>query len=719
MAAHTPTLFKYTPLDIEKQEIRLINLLPGKFRHEIRIQIIHECLNEPEIPTDDPPRRLSIKELQQILPNDWIVKQTIEGRYLFIFKPTSATSWDHPSQSFPKSTYFTQPVNARLPPEYEALSYAWGQVTSEEPVYVVPEGQEPLEQASILEQSISIRSNLAIALRHLRYTDQIRTLWIDAICINQSDWPERDLQIKRMGKIYSRSTAAIIWLGQTSTSSALALEKLNQLGLQVEHTVDRWYPSPDATEPTLGDPRVPLPFDEETWDAIHDLLSRGWFERVWVQQEARLACHAKVQCGFDTMPWNIFRRAIITLREKASLPNRVVGIMDNAREVCRSRYLNDFFWLMVMSRKQKCAEPRDKVYGILSLCPPKLAQRIKPQNNKSTVDVYKEAFLACSAISCRLDLLSHINDGTASWESPSWVPDWPQGVDDFLQVNFFSTAGGISKASYELATPDTLRVRGVPVGEVHRVERAVQGESDRVFDIWRHPDALGVEEWSGSRYEHLLDAFLDLVLVGCTRERYPTNLSYPSWLELKGKYLKDLANDTVSLGMLPEIRTSRLRNLSFVITIQGLLGLAPTNTAPGDLICVFLGCHMPMILRPVSSGNGFRIVGPCLVHGIMDGEAILGALPHTWIVEFYRDGMGVAVLHFRNKKTGELTTRDPRLGSVPDEWEQIERDRTVDDPRWFTCFRNKVSGETINADPRMQEKGLEKRGVRFQSFELI
>jgi hypothetical protein len=51
----------------------------------------------------------------------------------------------------------------------------------------------------------------------------------------------------------------------------------------------------------------------------------------------------------------------------------------------------------------------------------------------------------------------------------------------------------------------------------------------------------------------------------------------------------------------------------------------------------------------------------------MDGEAILGPLPHPWVVEFYRDGMGVAVLHFRNKATAELTTEDPRLSCIPEE----------------------------------------------------
>ncbi|KAI0192103.1 heterokaryon incompatibility protein-domain-containing protein [Xylaria flabelliformis] len=721
MAGRISARYKYTSLDVTKEEIRLVKLLPGDFNDDIRIQILHQSLNELEAPPGDLPKRLSLGELQETLPDDWTVKETIEGQYLFISKTTQATSWNHPLASVPKSAYATLPDNTRHAlPKYDALSYTWGRGPRVEQIYVVPQGQKSTtEQSPAQLLTLDIRFNLANAMRYLRHADQIRTLWIDAICINQVDTEERDRQIKRMGRIYGKSAAVIIWLGSASRSSSLALAKLNHLGQQVEHTVGRWYPCPDATEPALGDPRVPLPFDEEAWDAIQDLLSRAWFERVWVQQEARYARNGTVQCGFDAIPWNFFRRAILTLREKASLPKRLVGLVEDAREVCNNRYLNDFFWLMVMSRKQKCAELRDKVYGVLTLCPVELKSQIKPQYEKSLVEVYMEAFLASSAVTRRLDLLSHLNHGTSSWKEPSWVPDWSQGVDNFLQMTFLSTAAGMSEASYEFEAPKTLWVKGLSVGEVRRVERAVQGDSDRIFEIWRHADTLDVEEWSGKRSEELLEAFLDLILNGETRERYPTNLSYVSLVDFKNKHVDDQAGESVSLGMLPEIRTSRLRNLSFVITSQGLLGLAPTCTAPGDVVCVFLGCHVPMIVRPSQSGDGFKIIGPCQLHGIMDGEAILGDVPDPWKVEFYRDDMGVSVPHFRNTETDQLTTEDPRLGPLPDGWERVKRDRRVNDPRWFDCFVNKVSGETLNADPRMREGELKERGITLKNFKIV
>jgi hypothetical protein len=43
-------------------------------------------------------------------------------------------------------------------------------------------------------------------------------------------------------------------------------------------------------------------------------------------------------------------------------------------------------------------------------------------------------------------------------------------------------------------------------------------------------------------------------------------------------------------------------------------------TQPGDLICVILGCPIPMMLRPVE--EHFELVGPVYVPGIMHGEAM-------------------------------------------------------------------------------------------------
>lgn len=79
-------------------------------------------------------------------------------------------------------------VQSSPTPNYEALSYVWG-----DPF--------PKFTITINGHSFKVCHNLYIALRYLRYRMIPRTLWIDALCINQSDTAEKDHQIRQMGAI--------------------------------------------------------------------------------------------------------------------------------------------------------------------------------------------------------------------------------------------------------------------------------------------------------------------------------------------------------------------------------------------------------------------------------------------------------------------------------------------------------------------------------------
>jgi len=61
---------------------------------------------------------------------------------------------------------------------------------------------------------IRVTRNLHAALKRLRFSDRPRTLWVDAICINQADNEEKSHQIALMGEIYGKTTRGIIFLGE-------------------------------------------------------------------------------------------------------------------------------------------------------------------------------------------------------------------------------------------------------------------------------------------------------------------------------------------------------------------------------------------------------------------------------------------------------------------------------------------------------------------------
>ena len=57
-----------------------------------------------------------------------------------------------------------------------------------------------------------------------------------------------------------------------------------------------------------------------------------------------------------------------------------------------------------------------------------------------------------------------------------------------------------------------------------------------------------------------------------------------------------------------------------ILTTDGYIGSCLPSVDYGDLVCVLLGCAMPMILRSV--GGYYRLIGEVYLHGIMQGEAM-------------------------------------------------------------------------------------------------
>lgn len=220
--------YTYTKLNTAVEDIRLLRLMPGNFDADICFSIVHVPLAPPK--NEVLPKRLSIKRLQKTLPKGWFVKETFEGRYLFMqMGPFDLpNSWEHPDSSVDRTLYHLD--LDKLPeyePTYEALSYVWGSMEETVTAFVVgfPGSGDP-------SSPMQISPSLASALRQLRYTNRTRTLWVDAICINQDDIDERNAQVKRMGRIYSLATRVVVWLGEESADSRLALTTIQVISFQ-------------------------------------------------------------------------------------------------------------------------------------------------------------------------------------------------------------------------------------------------------------------------------------------------------------------------------------------------------------------------------------------------------------------------------------------------------------------------------------------------------
>jgi hypothetical protein len=95
-------------------------------------------------------------------------------------------------------------------PAYEAVSYTWATTSGNTSIsrYVLCHGKK-----------IGITENCDSLLRSLRRRGQNRTIWVDAICIDQSNIVERNHQVKLMATIYSNASQVVAYLGPDSIST--------------------------------------------------------------------------------------------------------------------------------------------------------------------------------------------------------------------------------------------------------------------------------------------------------------------------------------------------------------------------------------------------------------------------------------------------------------------------------------------------------------------
>ena len=181
-------------------------------------------------------------------------------------------------------------VSLSTNPHYEALSYVWGNPA--DPKKLVISGR-----------CFSMTWNLASALRSLRHEQEPRILWVDALCINQADLDERSQQVSIMASIYQQAHRVLVYVGERTEDSDLALDVTEKLG-GVTSTPDNKPRQDDEFNELLEDARRLGSLQSEEWDALrHFFLERAYFTRSWVIQEIAQAREALLFCGKRSIPW--------------------------------------------------------------------------------------------------------------------------------------------------------------------------------------------------------------------------------------------------------------------------------------------------------------------------------------------------------------------------------------------------------------------------------
>ena len=628
------------------------------------------------------------------------------------------------------------PFNTKEPPTYEALSYAWGSSDKLECLLVGETGND----------TIAVTQNLAAALPYLRYRDRPRVLWIDAICVNQMDLVERSYQVQQMGDIYRLAVCVIAWIGPEADDSLYALKTLGQVGTAYE--ID-WY---DGKMPALRNETSKewpdlqhlrrSPLNNRQQCAIRNLVLRPWFERLWVQQEIKLAnAHAIIGCGSYQLSWNIFRRSIVVLQRLSSrlewlpfpLHHKLAysARLAMIEELCKPISNLMFYFRILSVQHSMCSDPRDRVYALLSIhdqgrLPNTMGLEIRPNYDAAVSQVYQQAARECINTNQSIELLQACELRPDNPHNlPSWVPDISR--PRLAEAIMATYTAGRTFPVYDCCAAEILHTRGRSMCSL-KTTNTFSEEHWTFLDICKtlleSRPLMSIEDpyvAGGS----LLDAYCDALcagrFIGKDKRTICKQLLEAIWNTDWGVAGLTVANNSRDTSNILERVFTYCKNRTLCTTEQGYIVLAPKYAKPGDQVCVLLGCWSSILLRP--AGNRWQVVGECYVPGLESGEAIAGPLPEDYRkTKVFDESQRGWVPKFQNISNNQITSEDPRFDSseypelesmVP--FQRCRGEKMVQMGKVLVC---NLDDEARLAYP-WREENLKKRGVQLQDFYLI
>lgn len=225
---------------------------------------------------------------------------------------------------------------------YVALSYTWGP-------------DHPKQTILVNGQQLLIRQNLYDFLRRYRNDPKnVHKLWIDQICISQAHEGERNHQIRLMSHIYSRSLSTIIWLGEDSREAAQQYREYRHVG------------------------------------DVYTLCRNIYFTRLWVVQEILLSPHKRVLCGDTWLDLDDLFRTIHTNKSRSVLDLQLIE--SRYTSTAHKRGHETLRYCLKRISDYNCEDPRDKVYGLMSLV--RERDRLEIDYNKSTEEVFLQVVMS-------------------------------------------------------------------------------------------------------------------------------------------------------------------------------------------------------------------------------------------------------------------------------------------------------------------------------------
>lgn len=174
--------------------------------------------------------------------------------------------------------------------EYIAISYVWGDPNL---THIIMVDDHPVSVTTNLEEFLLRYRKMSVVAKDWDFANWY--LWVDAICINQVDIPEKSAQVRLMGDIFRSATVTFSWLGPDEDDSHFAAKKIHNL----YHLVSRVPPGGDVmsciheaqthlwqkNQDSVSPEAEGFLTHNRFWDAASRLFQREYWQRAWVAQE--------------------------------------------------------------------------------------------------------------------------------------------------------------------------------------------------------------------------------------------------------------------------------------------------------------------------------------------------------------------------------------------------------------------------------------------------
>lgn len=378
-------------------------------------------------------------------------------------------------------------------PQYQALSYAWGDSSSKISI-------------QLCGKPFCVSSNLLSALRNLRLQHEPQVLWVDSLCIDQQNNIERAWQVSLMGKIFSNCREGLLWIGDNSEESDIWCttngkgcrfcshgcgfessyhgncqgEMPNQFEIEDHH--HGWHEYRPRISSLMylikmleqgkhlqdilslyeivNAPGIPALNHLEPLMALRAFMNRTWWTRMWTVQEAVLPpvstlCWGKSRYSFvnlvlaanrlyshSTSCCSWFFTSLIHKLEESSCGEATVNALFNFQkhlytlDLARGWLESTNVEINLMDyiynfHERKSKDPRDKIFALLGLLPEHL--RFPADYRITTKALYERVSLLLleSFPDRQLSVLWRESKFEPSACTPSWVKDFNRETREF------------------------------------------------------------------------------------------------------------------------------------------------------------------------------------------------------------------------------------------------------------------------------------------------